>query len=290
MIRKRIPAFIETQSPDENIFVSDAGRIDDCRVKTSPDSHTSVENLREICRLRSDLEAFAVVRVRQSAGRDALFLSLKKQMKKLLSAARAGHYEDFHREDMIFHRIIVAAPRLSALERCWQLVSEELDAWILQVKLTHWPSLMALYREHEYLLEAWASEDTEAAIGATHHHLEAGWYRVAMSQETLPAEGNAVDRAASFLSTHYASDIDIKWMAESICFVSPSHLTRLFRQQFGKPPYAWLRQIRMERAAELLTSGKRSVSEVARQVGYCNASHFVRDFRAFHGVTPGKFR
>ncbi len=263
----------------------------DSRRVTNPlPSVSATVELRELCRLRSDLEAFAVVRLRRSPERSRLFRSLERQMRQLRSAAIRGDYEEFHREDMALHRIVIEAPGLAALVRSWSLVSEELDAWILQVKLTNWPSLMALYREHEYLVDAWNSDDDDAAVGATHHHLEAGWYRVAMTRDSLPAEGTAVDRAASFLSTHYASRIDVKWMAENVCFVSPSHLTRLFRAQFGKAPYAWLRQIRMERAAELITGSSGSVLAVAKQVGYCNASHFVRDFRAYHGVTPGRFR
>ena len=256
----------------------------------SPLPSLAAEELRELCRLRSNLEAFAIVRVRRSPRAGEIFSALNAQMRQLKRAAMQSDYEGFHREDMNLHRIVVEAPGMPALSRSWSLVSEELDAWILQVKVTHWPSLMALYREHEYLIAAWASDDEDAAKGATHHHLEAGWYRVAMARDVLPAEGNAVDRAASFLSTHYASAIDIKWMAENICFVSPGHLTRLFRAQFGKAPYAWLRQIRMERAAELVAGRSLPVAGVARQVGYRNVSHFVRDFRAFHGKTPGKFR
>lgn len=263
---------------------------DSRRVTNPPSSAPATGELRELCRLRSDLEAFAVVRLRRSPDRSRLFLALETQMHRLKSAARRGDYEGFHREDMALHRIVIEVPGIAALVRSWNLVSEELDAWILQVKLTNWPSLMALYREHEYLIDAWNSGDDDAAAAATHHHLEAGWYRVAMSWDALPAEGTAVDRAASFLSTHYASRIDVKWMAENVCFVSPSHLTRLFRAQFGKAPYAWLRQIRMERAAELAASSSGSVLAIAKQVGYRNTSHFVRDFRAYHGVTPGRFR
>lgn len=262
----------------------------DGRAMSAPLPSSATGDLRELCRLRSDLEAFAVVRLRRSPDRARFFRALEKQMRRLKAAAMRGDYPEFHREDMALHRIAIEAPGIAALTRSWELVCEELDAWLLQVKLTNWPSLMALYREHQYLLDAWNSDDDEAAAGATHHHLEAGWYRVAMARDSLPAEGTAVDRAASFLSTHYASSIDVRWMAENVCFVSPSHLTRLFRAQFGKAPYAWLRQIRMERAAELISSGSTPVAAVATQVGYRNASHFVRDFRAYHGVTPGRFR
>ena len=72
---------------------------------------------------------------------------------------------------------------MPALSRSWEVVSLELDAWILAVKHSYWPNLMALYREHELLLPAWCGEDGDAAELATHQHLEAGWHRRMMADQ-----------------------------------------------------------------------------------------------------------
>lgn len=244
----------------------------------------------ELCRLRTTLEAFAVVRIRTKTDRQQIFAGLSKRLKALKAAAMLGNREDFHKADMNFHQFMVESAGISALLVCWNQVAEEINGWILHVKGTHWPSLMALYREHESLLEAWCSEDAVEAEQATHHHIETGWYREEMTSDALPQEGNAVDRAASFLSTHYTKPIDIQWVAKHVSFVSPSQLTRLFHKHFGMPPYMWMKQLRMERAAEFLITGALSISKVALHVGYRNTSHFIRDFRMHFGSSPGKYR
>jgi AraC-like DNA-binding protein len=45
----------------------------------------------------------------------------------------------------------------------------------------------------------------------------------------------------------------------------------------------------MEKAREMLDSGKYSVSDAAWDLGYTNVSHFIELFRRHYGITPGKF-
>ena len=56
------------------------------------------------------------------------------------------------------------------------------------------------------------------------------------------------------------------------------------------PVHAWLRQRRMERAAELLRDSSLSVLGVAQSVGYGSASQFTAAFRRQYGMTPAKYR
>lgn len=249
-----------------------------------------MDSFRDLCRLRSALEAFAVSWLRGNAGMAASAQSLRGILKALHEHARKGDYDAFHRVDMDFHRKLVADCEVPTLLQNWELTNAALEQEILAVKKKHWPSLMALYREHLLLLEVWSGGDDDAARQATHQHLEVGWYRVQMDKGQVPAEGNEVDRTASFLSTHYSGDIQIEWVARNIAFLSASQLTRRFHRQFGVAPYAWLRRVRMERAAQLLTATAKSVSTVSTEVGYKNASHFSRDFRQAFGVSPLTWR
>lgn len=70
---------------------------------------------------------------------------------------------------------------------------------------------------------------------------------------------------------------------------SPHYLSRTFTQIEGVPLSLWLRRVRMDRAAELLSSGKCNVSEAALEVGYRSLSHFSRAFSEEKGVTPSKW-
>jgi AraC-like DNA-binding protein len=53
-------------------------------------------------------------------------------------------------------------------------------------------------------------------------------------------------------------------------------------------PYAYLTQIRVERAMALLQAGAR-VAAVAQRVGFTDQSHLTRKFKRFVGITPAAF-
>lgn len=253
-------------------------------------SEQAINQYHELCRLRSTLEAFAAVRLGTSPGGADTVARLRKQLARLKSTAQKGRYDDFHKADMALHRELVLSCGIPVLVDCWDRVAQSMTPDLLKVRRDNWPSLMSLYREHLYLLEAWESGDEKVVEQATHHHLETGWYRIEAASGKVPSAGGAVDRAASFLSTHFTSQVNMEWMARNVSFVSISHLNRLFREQMGKSPYAWLRQVRMDRACLLLKTSKESVAEIGKRVGYKNASHFARDFKVVFGVTPLRYR
>jgi len=70
---------------------------------------------------------------------------------------------------------------------------------------------------------------------------------------------------------------------------SPFHLSRTFSAATGMTIPQYLRQLRMERAAELLRSGKFNVTEAALEVGYSSLSHFSQAFHETFGCCPGLY-
>lgn len=70
---------------------------------------------------------------------------------------------------------------------------------------------------------------------------------------------------------------------------SAFHLSRTFSAATGMTIPQYLRQLRMERAAELLRSGKFNVTETALEVGYNSVSHFSHAFRETFGCCPGLY-
>jgi AraC-like DNA-binding protein len=63
-------------------------------------------------------------------------------------------------------------------------------------------------------------------------------------------------------------------------------IERAFRHDVGTSFEVWRRQARLMKAVELLTEGRRSVKEVAYDVGYRQTSAFVEMFRRTMGTTP----
>lgn len=67
------------------------------------------------------------------------------------------------------------------------------------------------------------------------------------------------------------------------------YLSRIFSAQTGQTITQYLRQLRMEKAAELLKSREYNVTEVALEVGYNSLSHFSSAFQETFGCCPGLY-
>jgi transcriptional regulator GlxA family with amidase domain len=72
--------------------------------------------------------------------------------------------------------------------------------------------------------------------------------------------------------------------------LSISRFGYLFHRYLGTSPGAYLHALRMERARLLVESTTLPVAEIMRQVGLTDPSHFSRDFRAAHGLSPRAYR
>jgi len=70
---------------------------------------------------------------------------------------------------------------------------------------------------------------------------------------------------------------------------SPFHLSRTFSTATGMTIPQYTRQLRLERAAELLKSGRYNVTEAALEVGYSSLSHFSQAFHEAFGCCPGLY-
>ena len=70
---------------------------------------------------------------------------------------------------------------------------------------------------------------------------------------------------------------------------SPFYLSRIFSEHTGMTISRYLRNLRLERAAELLRSGRTNVTGAAMAVGYSSLSHFSKAFAEMFGVCPCVF-
>ncbi|MBF7082770.1 response regulator [Desulfallas sp. Bu1-1] len=91
----------------------------------------------------------------------------------------------------------------------------------------------------------------------------------------------------SYLQTNYQENITLEHLAEKV-YLSPCYISRIFRQITGLNFMQYLTGIRMERAIELLKTGKYCVSEVAEAVGYKDSSYFSQVFKKRYGFNPNE--
>jgi AraC family transcriptional regulator len=96
-------------------------------------------------------------------------------------------------------------------------------------------------------------------------------------------------KATEFLDTHLDGDVDLQQVA-AVCDLSLSHFARAFRQSYGKPPYRWLIERRIDKARDLLINTRLPLSDVAVRCGFTDQSGFNRSFKRIYGITPGIWR
>jgi len=72
--------------------------------------------------------------------------------------------------------------------------------------------------------------------------------------------------------------------------VSRTTFTERFTRILGQPPMAYLTELRMELARELLLGSGETAKQVARRTGYQSDAAFNRAFARYHGRSPGQWR
>jgi len=98
-----------------------------------------------------------------------------------------------------------------------------------------------------------------------------------------------VKRVIELMQDNPSRSFTLGEMAESANLSAP-YFCYLFKSITGIPPAKYLKSLRMQQAATLLTTTFLSVKEIVKRVGCTDESHFVRDFKRIYGKTPSAYR
>jgi AraC-like DNA-binding protein len=98
-----------------------------------------------------------------------------------------------------------------------------------------------------------------------------------------------IDSALQFIEDNLARPLTLADIAAH-AGISVPHLTRTFKQATGESVIERLLNLRMDRAAVLLTETDLSLADIARQSGLPDVSYFCRRFRRHFGTTPLAYR
>jgi len=96
-------------------------------------------------------------------------------------------------------------------------------------------------------------------------------------------------RVTEFIEAHLAEEVRLATLAQLVD-LSPYHFVRAFRASFGVPPHRYHVGRRIERAKALLAEPARSVTEIARALGFAETSSFSTTFRRATGCSPSGYR
>ncbi len=98
-------------------------------------------------------------------------------------------------------------------------------------------------------------------------------------------------RAIAFMENSYTQpNIGVEEIANVAC-VSTRQLARLFSRYMDSTPIQYLRQMRLNRAADCLRfEPEKQISSVAYICGFSDANYFTRAFKQHFGLSPRDYR
>ncbi|GLX66909.1 hypothetical protein MU1_12530 [Paenibacillus glycanilyticus] len=91
-----------------------------------------------------------------------------------------------------------------------------------------------------------------------------------------------------YMLHHYQDNVQMSEIA-GIGQFHPSYFSQIFKQMMGKTPMAFLTDLRMNKAKELLLTTNNPISDIATSVGYNDAFYFSRRFKEKYGHSPSVF-
>ncbi|MBD2847445.1 AraC family transcriptional regulator [Paenibacillus sp. IB182496] len=158
--------------------------------------------------------------------------------------------------------------------------------------LNTWLRAVSADGNHEFSIEQYASLFRRLHDSATWDELRL-FFRDAAAElfkrEHLEDKHGRFDQVADYIRTHYGSDLTIEQLAGQMG-MSIGHFSRSFKEEMGEKYIDYVTRCRIEAAKQLLLETDMKLDEIAVRIGYWGRNPFIKMFRKYAGVTPGKYR
>jgi AraC-like DNA-binding protein len=103
------------------------------------------------------------------------------------------------------------------------------------------------------------------------------------------ADQQRIDAVCLYLNEHFGDEIDFAELAARL-HMDQASLCRFFKRATGRTMTAYLNELRVGAAAQLLIETDKSILEIGFRVGFGNYSNFNRQFKRIKGFGPRTLR
>ena len=70
----------------------------------------------------------------------------------------------------------------------------------------------------------------------------------------------------------------------------PRYISKVFKDETGEGLLDHINRLRIQQAKKIMQNKNLVLEDVAGQVGFTNVNSFIRVFKKYEGITPGKYR
>lgn len=152
---------------------------------------------------------------------------------------------------------------LKAINNAWKLCAFEEDGFELKTREQLSKIILLLFQHHR------ASEKSP-------------------SKKALREE-ERIKAMLQYIQDHYSEEISLAQIADS-ANIGESECLRCFRNLLGLSPIQYVKQIRIQKATELLLLTNWTITDIGQKCGFLEMSYFAKTFRELKGCTPSAFR
>ena len=135
---------------------------------------------------------------------------------------------------------------------------------------------------YEFIIRNYLSE----IICLLQYNFDSGHYNV--NQKSIRNSIRA-KKMIQYIHDHFSDQLTISQIAKSAS-ISNSECMRCFHHIIGMTPIQYLKEYRLHRACQMLSSTNELISDIALQCGFHDFSYFTKTFRETRGITPGEYR
>ena len=146
--------------------------------------------------------------------------------------------------------------------------------------------ILKQYRELQEQVEneGKAAQDANAAAAAPKREYALSEPKIVNEDEVF------MDKLMKFIEEHIDDDgLRIDDMAEAVNMGRTMFYENV-RRIVGLSPSDFLRQVRMQRARQLIVKSRQSVAQIAYSVGFTDPKYFTKCFKKDTGMTPSEYK
>lgn len=100
---------------------------------------------------------------------------------------------------------------------------------------------------------------------------------------------NLLEKILEFIKLNFAdNNLSVAMISEELGMTVP-YISKFFKKKMGTGLLDYIHSVRIQYAKELLKDESLQIKEVAEKSGYYNTVAFIRVFKKFEGISPGKY-
>ncbi len=143
-------------------------------------------------------------------------------------------------------------------------------------------------KKEEYITQLQNARDNQTLLEVIH-----GIFLILIEmqrkRQKTRKEGCA-QQAKEYIEQHYEDPMIGLYSISEWLGISNTYLSTSFKKQYGVGIIQYINQLRIEKAKRMILNTEYSMKEVAFRVGFTSDMTFIRVFKQFENMTPGKYK